>query len=135
MHYNAATQSYFDTAPCVGELSGTGVGRGAAGNRAHGAWVQFSVRLTAPPAPGAALIEEARFLAYGCPHLIAAAARVCERATGGAALPALPESLESLKERFEMPTPKMGRLLLIEDAWIAAVAAATGARGESGVGG
>ena len=34
---------------------------------------------------------------------------------------ALPESLESLQRRFELPVAKRGRLLLIEDAWSGAI--------------
>jgi hypothetical protein len=36
---------------------------------------------------------------------------------------ALPEDLESLRELFAVPVEKLGRLLIVEDAWIAAVSA------------
>jgi hypothetical protein len=37
---------------------------------------------------------------------------------------ALPESVQDLRQRFAVPVEKMGRLLIIEDAWLAAGAAA-----------
>jgi hypothetical protein len=76
---------------------------------------------------GPASIETARFLAFGCPHTIAVAAWVVERAAGRGPDPALPESLAALAERFAVPTEKLGRLIIVEDAWAAAVAGAAGA--------
>jgi hypothetical protein len=38
----------------------------------------------------------------------------------------LPESLPSLRARFEVPVEKLGRLLTVEDAWICALRAAAG---------
>jgi NifU-like protein involved in Fe-S cluster formation len=128
MHYSELTRRYFDTAVDAGELSGERVGRGAAGTRAQGTWVQFDIRLSAGET-SPLQVEAARFLAYGCPHTIAAAAWICERAPGLTVQPALPESVHSLKERFEAPVAKLGRLLIIEDAWIAAVAAAAAGGG------
>jgi hypothetical protein len=39
--------------------------------------------------------------------------------------PALPESVQSLRARFDAPVEKLGRLLIVEDAWISAMRAAT----------
>jgi NifU-like protein involved in Fe-S cluster formation len=119
MNYSALTLHYFETAPCAGVLSGPGTLRGAAGSRAHGTWVQFDVRARA------GMIEAARFLAFACPHTIAVSAWVAERAAGRDLLSALPESVQNLSERFSVPVEKKGRLLIIEDAWIAAVTYAT----------
>ncbi len=121
--YSEATQRRFEMAAHAGELTGPGVGRGAAGSPTAGTWVQFDVQL-GPGDPAARRIEAARFRAYGCPHTIAAADWICETAAGSPAGPGLPESLASLRERFAVPIPKMGRLLIIEDAWAAALAAA-----------
>jgi NifU-like protein involved in Fe-S cluster formation len=129
MHYSELTRRYFETAVHAGELTGDRVGRGAAGSRAQGTWVQFDVRLSGDESP--LQIEAARFLAYGCPHTIAVAAWLGERAPGLGVHPALPESIHALKERFGLPTAKLGRLLVVEDAWIAAVTAAA-ARGVGG---
>jgi len=119
MRYSELTLHYFETAPLAGVLIGPGTFRGAAGSRDHGAWVQFDVRA------GAGIIETARFLAFGCPHTIAVSAWVAERAAGRAIEAALPESVQDLSERFAVPAEKKGRLLIIEDAWIAAVSGAT----------
>jgi NifU-like protein involved in Fe-S cluster formation len=114
VNYSALTRRYFDLAAGAGELSGPGVSRGAAGSVESGTWVQFDLR-----AAGATL-EAARFLAFGCPHTIAVAAWVVEQAPGRALTPALPETVQALSKRFDVPIPKLGRLLIVEDAWIAA---------------
>jgi NifU-like protein involved in Fe-S cluster formation len=118
MNYNEATLRYFETAPGAGVLSSPGTSRGAAGSRAHGTWVQFDVRVTS------GVVQAARFLAFGCPHTIAVSAWVVEQAAGQQVRAALPESVQQLSERFAVPVEKLGRLLIIEDAWIAAVRAA-----------
>jgi NifU-like protein involved in Fe-S cluster formation len=118
VNYSELTLHYFETAPLAGVLGGPGTFRGAAGSRDHGAWVQFDVRA------GAGIIESARFLAFGCPHTIAVSAWVAERAAGRDLKAALPESVQDLSERFAVPAEKKGRLLIIEDAWMAAVSGA-----------
>jgi hypothetical protein len=123
MNYNERTWRYFETAPGCGELApGQHVSRGAAGSRASGTWVQFD--LAWRPGHGPPCIDSARFLAFGCPHTIAVAAWVAERAAGRGRDPALPEPPRELAESFAVPAPKLGRLLVVEDAWAAAVAAA-----------
>jgi hypothetical protein len=102
----------------AGVLAGPNTFRGAAGSRTHGAWVQFDLQTAAQ------VIQAARFLAFACPHTIAVSAWVAERAVGHVLRPALPESVEDLSERFAVPIEKKGRLLIIEDAWIAAVTGA-----------
>jgi NifU-like protein involved in Fe-S cluster formation len=115
MSYNDLTRNYFESAANAGELEGPDVFRGAAGNRDQGTWVQFDLRIN-----GGA-VSEARFLAFACPHTIAVAAWLAERAVGGRLQPMLPESVQALRDRFAVPVEKMGRLLVIEDAWLAAV--------------
>jgi NifU-like protein involved in Fe-S cluster formation len=113
--YNEATLHYFRTAETAGVLSGPGTWRGAAGTREQGTWVQFDVRISE------GIIRDARFLAFGCPHTLAVSAWVAERAAGRDARAALPESVQDLSERFAVPVEKRGRLLIIEDAWLAAL--------------
>jgi NifU-like protein involved in Fe-S cluster formation len=115
MTYNELTHRYFETALNAGELQGPGVFRGAAGNHAQGTWVQFDLQIKA----GA--VSAAKFLAFACPHTIAVAAWLTEQAVGQHVVPQLPESVQALRDRFAVPVEKMGRLLLIEDAWLAAV--------------
>ncbi len=118
MNYSALTLHYFETAPGAGTLAGPGVYRGAAGSRAQGAWVQFDVQVDSGN------IRSARFLVFGCPHTIAVSAWVAEHGAGRAARSALPESVQALSDLFEVPSEKRGRLLLIEDAWVAALTVA-----------
>ena len=77
--------------------------------------MQFDLQLSA------GVIQAARFLAFGCPHTIAVSAWIAEQAAGLPLRPALPESVQQLSERFAVPVEKRGRLLIIEDAWLAAV--------------
>ena len=80
--------------------------------------MQFDLQVSA------GLIRAARFLAFACPHTIAVAAWVAEYAVGQDLRTALPESVQNLSESFAVPVEKRGRLLIIEDAWAAAVAGA-----------
>jgi NifU-like protein involved in Fe-S cluster formation len=118
MNYNELTRGYFESDDNVGELTGPGVFRGAAGSRAQGTWVQFDLRIKA------AAVAEAKFLAFACPHTIAVAAWLAEQAVGRPVKPLLPESVQMLRDRFAVPVEKLGRLLIIEDAWLAAALAA-----------
>jgi NifU-like protein involved in Fe-S cluster formation len=119
MNYSNLTWQHFDNPACAGVLSGAAVRRGAAGSSAQGTWVQFDVRIDSRDEEPT--IEAVRFLAYACPHVIAVADWVAQRAVGGPADPVLPESVHALRERFEVPIEKLGRLLIVEDAWIAAL--------------
>jgi NifU-like protein involved in Fe-S cluster formation len=115
LKYNEATLHYFHSAATAGVLTGSGTWRGAAGARERGTWVQFDVLI------GDGAIQDARFLAFGCPHTIAVSAWVAEQAVGRSVRAALPESVLDLSVRFAVPVEKRGRLLIIEDAWLAAL--------------
>lgn len=125
MNYNDLTRRYFESASSAGVLVGPGTFRGAAGSRAHGTWVQFDVQVETDTQTRT--IRAVRFLAFACPHVIAVSAWVAERATGLPLQTRLPDEVHALRERFAVPVPKLGRLLIVEDAWIAAATAA-GAR-------
>jgi NifU-like protein involved in Fe-S cluster formation len=119
MNYSDLTWRHFENPVCAGVLTGAAVRRGAAGSRAQGIWVQFDVQLGARHRQST--VEAVRFLAYACPHVIAVADWVAQKAAGGSSEPVLPESVHALRERFEVPIEKLGRLLIVEDAWIAAL--------------
>lgn len=123
MNYNELTHRYFTTAASAGELTGPGVFRGAAGNREQGTWVQFDLQIQR----GA--VAAARFLAFACPHTVAVSAWLAEQAVGKPLRRGLPESVQALQERFAVPVEKTGRLLIIEDAWLAAAVPAIDYRG------
>lgn len=114
MNYSELTLRYFETAAAAGVIVGPGTFRGAAGSRGRGTWVQFDLRVSS------GVIQDARFLAFGCPHTIAVSAWVAEHAVGTGVRAALPETVQDLSERFAVPVEKRGRLLIIEDAWVAA---------------
>lgn len=61
-------------------------------------------------------LEELRFRALGCPHLIAAAEYFCRHYTGQpvSALPAFDK--EQIMADLAVPPSKSGRILLLEDA-------------------
>jgi NifU-like protein involved in Fe-S cluster formation len=123
MNYNELTRRYFTTAAGVGELAGPGVFRGAAGNLSQGTWVQFDLQIRGEA------VAAARFLAFACPHTVAVSAWLAEQAVGKPLRPTLPESVQALQERFAVPVEKTGRLLIIEDAWLAAAVPAIDYRG------
>ena len=121
MNYNDLTRRHFETAEAAGSLSGRGVRRGEAGSRSQGTWVQFEVQLE--PGAGDRTVREVKFLAYACPHVIAVADWVAQQMVGRLAESVLPDSIAVLQQRFSVPIEKLGRLLIIEDAWIAAIMA------------
>ena len=118
MNYNNLTLQHFATAARAGVLLGPEVRRGAAGSRAQGTWVQFDLQWAAGGV--VPTVSAARFLAFGCPHVIAVSDWVAQQAIGNRAAATLPESVHALRERFGVPIEKLGRLLIVEDAWIAA---------------
>lgn len=120
MRYSELTRRHFESASRAGVLTGPGVARGEAGSRTQGTWVQFDVQIEQ------GIIRAVRFLAFACPHVIAVADWLAEHSVGRAADARLPESVQSLRERFEMPLEKLGRLLIVEDAWRAALTGVAG---------
>jgi cysteine desulfurase len=123
-NYNDLTWRHFSGAAYAGVLAGVGVYRGAAGSPEQGTWVQFDLQSGRSGAP---VIRDGRFQAYGCPHVIAVADWLTQNAVGRAAAGAqpqrgLPEPVGALRERFDVPVEKLGRLLVVEDAWKAALA-------------
>jgi NifU-like protein involved in Fe-S cluster formation len=124
VRYSDLTRRYFESTPATGVLLSEGIAvvpsvfRGSAGQRERGTWVQFDIQVQG------GRVQDARFLAFGCPHTIAVASWLAEQAPGGTLRAAMPESIQALRARFQVPQEKLGRLLIIEDAWLAATAAA-----------
>ena len=117
MNYSELTRRYFESAATAGELAGPDVFRGAAGDRERGTWVQFDLQV------GQGKVRAARFQAFACPHSIAVCAWLTETALERPLQRNLAENAQELRRRFEVPVEKMGRLLIIEDAWSTAAAA------------
>jgi nitrogen fixation NifU-like protein len=100
-----------------GVHSGPGLVAGEAGNRTLNAWVRFELEILD------GTIRAARFRAYGCPHTIAAASWIAEYLEGRAAAELRHSFARELAVRLEVPVEKLGKLLLMEDALEACVAA------------
>jgi NifU-like protein involved in Fe-S cluster formation len=113
MNYSELTRRYFEHPVNAGILSGAGVFRGSAGDREHGTWVQFDVQVLS------GTLQAVRFLAFACPHTIAVSAWLAENSEGSAVKPAMIESVQALRNRFAVPVYKLGRLIIVEDAWLA----------------
>jgi NifU-like protein involved in Fe-S cluster formation len=124
MKYSESTRRYFEQPVNAGMLSGPGVFRGSAGNREKGTWVQFDLQVQS------GTLQAVRFLAFACPHTIAVAAWLAENSVGTAVKAAMIESVHTLRERFAVPVDKLGRLILVEDAWLAATTRAIDSAGE-----
>jgi cysteine desulfurase len=102
------TRQYFERLPNAGSLEGR---VGEAGSVAQEAWVRFHLAFEG------ATVKAARFQAYGCPHTLAVAAWLAERLPGRTDLPGMPADWAS---DLSVPTEKLGRLLIVEDALRAA---------------
>lgn len=84
--------------------------RGEARALERGAWVRLEARLQA------GVVTDARFRAWGCPHLIAACALVTDRMVGQRAEEACRLDPLALSRELAVPAEKLGRLLVLEDA-------------------
>ena len=83
---------------------------GEAGREEAGTRVRFHLLLAG------AVVAEARFQAYGCPHTLAVASWLAGELAGRRRENLLPGTPEDWARRFEVPVEKFGRLLVIEDA-------------------
>lgn len=121
--YSPRVRELFSKAPRAGSLaSAEGVIRcGEATALERGAWVHFEARVEA------GVVAEARFRAWGCPHLLAACALTAERLEGWAPGTAPGVDAATLAADLEVPAEKLGRLLVVEDAVTALAAAAASA--------
>ena len=125
LNYSDEVWRRFENPHNAGQLHGAGpeLLRGIAGDAAQGTRVQFHARLRD------GRIEDARFLAYGCPCAIAAASWVAENAVGHRPEdPAWVKPLE-LAELLGVPDYKLGVLFVVEDAWKACVGQSPGHAG------
>lgn len=115
--YSALVQELFECPRAAGALpdDSGGVVHGEAGTMASGAWVRLHLRIDR------GRVTEARFQAYGCPHTLAAAAWLAEHLRGRSIDDPLPEGASGLAAILDVPTAKLGRMLIVEDALADAV--------------
>lgn len=95
-----------------------GCPEGAAEDRSLNVWVRFRVQLLGGS------IRAVRFQAYGCPHFIAAADWVAERLEGQGAERLAEPIGRAAQAALGVPTEKLGKLLILEDALAACSSAA-----------
>jgi NifU-like protein involved in Fe-S cluster formation len=86
------------------------IARGRAGDREHGAEVVLAGRVVA------GRVEELRFQAFGCPHLVAAASWLTDRLRGASREDLLRWDWREAADVLAVPPAKYGRLLTLQDA-------------------
>jgi len=120
LQYSPLVERYFGNPVGAGRWpAGEGrVAAGEAGSEALGTRVRFELR------SDGGVVTEARFQAFGCPHTIAAASWLADHLPGRSLESPMPVPILELARLLEVPTEKMGRLLVVEDALLAAVARA-----------
>ena len=110
--YSSLVLAHFDAPGHAGALpAGPGMlCSGSAGAREQGTVVSFQLRILDGH------IAAAGFLAYGCPHSIAACDLACEWLNGAPVERIATLRAAELAHALQLPAPKLGRLLLVEDA-------------------
>jgi NifU-like protein involved in Fe-S cluster formation len=84
--------------------------QGCAGDREQGAEVQIACTVVQ------GRIAAARFLAFGCPHFIAAASWLTDQLPGTGYDDLLAWDWRAAAQALEVPAAKFGRLLTLQDA-------------------
>ena len=112
-------QQYFRSPPRLprfpeGSSAPAGIQHGRAGLRSAGTEVRFELEIAG------GIVRNARFSAYGCPHTLAVTAWLCEVLEGTRLDADLPGTPADWATKFDVPTEKLGRLLIVEDALRAA---------------
>ena len=74
------------------------------------------VRLELSATASGGRVNELRFRAWGCPHLIAAAAAFCNGYKGQRLSHLLDFSVVGIMQTLAVPVEKTGRILVLEDA-------------------
>jgi nitrogen fixation protein NifU and related proteins len=86
------------------------IAAGAAGDADQGARVEFEFMVEQ------GRVAQARFRAFGCPHLMAAASWVTDRLRGATRGELAAWDWREAAEALEVPAAKFGRLLTVQDA-------------------
>lgn len=116
---NPEARRFFLAAPRVPRFADgsapPGVRQGRAGRRAEGTEIRFEFEIRD------GIVKSSRFSAYGCPHTVAVTSWLCEVLEGSRIDAGLPGTPADWAVRFDAPTEKLGRLLIVEDALRAAL--------------
>jgi NifU-like protein involved in Fe-S cluster formation len=109
--YNLEVRRRLHALPGWGDLpNDPSVAKGRAGDREQGAAVEFVFRIERDR------VTEARFRAFGCPHLLAAASWAAEAAHGLGRSQLAGWDWQEAARVLEVPAAKFGRLLTLQDA-------------------
>jgi len=109
--YSPEVRRRLDELPGWGDLpDGASIAKGQAGDREQGAAVQFALRIERDR------VAEARFQAFGCPHLLAAASLAAEAAAGLDRSELAAWDWQEAARVLQVPPAKFGRLLTLQDA-------------------
>ena len=120
MSYSERVRGLFEQLPRAGALA-TGAGQrvhGEAKALDRGAWIRFEARIDG------GRVAECAFRAWGCPHVLAAAAQAAASVSGMPLGEELPTDAHRLAAELDSPPEKLGRLLVVEDALRAMLAQA-----------
>ena len=111
VRYNAEVRRRLHVLPAWGDLpDAPSVAKGRAGDREQGAEVAFAVRIERNR------VAEARFKAFGCPHVLAAASWLAEVALGLDCDQLKAWDWQEVARALDVPPAKFGRLLTLQDA-------------------
>jgi len=110
-------RDYFERLPAAGLIpAGSGpVLGGEAGAEGLETWVRFHLVMAGDT------VKAARFQAYGCPHTLAVASWLAAQLPNRNRYDALPGGPSDWARTMQVPTEKLGRLLVVEDAVRAAL--------------
>ena len=109
--YNQTVRELFAEPAHGGTMTaGTDIISVQVGDRAAGSEIVLAARVDDGQ------VRDMRFLAWGCPHLLAACEYSCRKLCGRSATELAPLPQNELIGALDLPVEKTGQLLLIEDA-------------------
>ena len=104
--YAETVEQYFSRPP--GDYAGEFTGE--AGSVAAGTWIGVCASAVSGN------LTDLGFRAFACPHIIAACRWLCEQLDGQPVEALAQLDREALREKFDMPVEKAGKLLILQDA-------------------
>ncbi len=109
--YSAEVQRRLQALPAWGDIpDALSVARGRAGDREQGTEIALALRIERDR------VIEARFQAFGCPHVLAAASWTAEAALGMDCSELAAWDWRDAARALDVPPAKFGRLLTLQDA-------------------
>lgn len=117
MEYTSEVRRRLGCPSCLGVLaSAAGSVSATAEDRSLNVWVRVQVEVDAET------LAAARYDAYGCPHFLAGADWIVERLAGRPVAALTELAAADAVAALDVPTEKLGKLLVVEDALAACAA-------------